>query len=190
MSETKSGKPAHDGRVLLVAEGGLKNGEHLTPAAANAKVDDFYERIGGAEFFRTLCTRFYRLVSGDEILSPLFPKRDWDRQARTLSQHFVRLWGENDLTEAWRPGLQRAHAHWIITRPQRLRWLELMGEAARQVGAPAEQFDEFMTIMKVASGEMMAVSRGAALARGDAFHWDGSPIPRADRAAAHDEDAP
>jgi hemoglobin len=183
MSEIKSPRPVHDGRVLLVAESGLQSGEHLTAQAAAAKVDDFYEQIGGAEYFRSLCTRFYQFVSEDEILSPLFPERDWDRQARTLSQHFIRLWGENDLTEAWRPGLHRAHAHWVITRPQRLRWLELIGRAARDVGTPEKQLDELLTILKVASGEMMAVSRGAGIARGDAFHWDGSPIVTHGRAA-------
>lgn len=176
MSEAKSRKPVHDGRVLLVAEDGLKPGENLSPAQAAAKVDDFYEQIGGEEYFRKLCIRFYELVSVDDVLSPLFPEADWERQARTLWRHFVRLWGENDLTEAWRPGLQRAHTHWVITREQRLRWLELMRTAARAMGTPDKQFDEFMTILKIASGEMMAASRGAAIARNEAFHWDGTPI--------------
>lgn len=175
-SKTRHGRPAHDGRVLLVADGGLKSGEALTPGQAAAKVDDFYEAIGGRSFFERLAVRFYELVADDETLVVLFPERDWERQARTLTRHFVRLWGENDLTEAWRPSLQRAHAHWIITRPQRLRWLELIRQAASDAGAPPTQLDEFMTIMKVGTGEMMAVSRGAAIARGDAFHWDGSPV--------------
>ena len=177
MSETtRRSKPVHDGRVLLMAEDGLKSAEHLTPSAAAAKVDDFYQAVGAAQYFETLCKHFYGLVADDDVLRPLFPERDWDRQAHTLTKHFVRLWGENDLTEAWRPSLHRAHSHWIITRTQRLRWLELMGRAARAVGTPQQQYDEFMTIMKIATGEMTAVSRGAAIARGDAFHWDGTPV--------------
>lgn len=183
MSETRPGKPVHDGRVLLVADGGLKSAENLSATQAAAKVDDFYGQIGGEEYFQRLCTCFYQLVSDDDVLSPLFPEADWDRQARTLWRHFVRLWGENDLTEAWRPGLQRAHTHWIITRQQRLRWLELMRAAAQKVGTPEKQLDEFMTILKIATGEMMAASRGAAIARNEVFHWDGTPVAgRADRA--------
>jgi hypothetical protein len=50
-----------------------------------------------------------------------------------------------------------------------------MREGGARLDAPEPYFTEFMTIMKIASGEMMAVSRGAAIARGKRFHWDGTP---------------
>jgi hemoglobin len=172
-------RPQHDGRVLLVArpggQDGLRDGEDLDRPEVDAVVQEFYSGIGGAAFFRRLTRAFYRLVSEDELLAPLFPDGDWDRQARLLAAHYIALYGKNDLTAAWDPRLHRAHTRFVITRDQRARWLELMRRAGAETGAPEPQFGQFMTIMKIASGEMMAVSRGAGLARGARFHWDGTP---------------
>jgi truncated hemoglobin YjbI len=137
---------------------------------------DFYEAIGGDAFFTRLADRFYALVAEDELLSPLFPRADWPRQARLLSGHLMRMWGDDDPTEAWRPGLHRAHSRRLITREQRIRWLKLIRQAATDAGAAPDQLEEFMTFMRIGTGELMAVSRGAALARGESFGWDGHPL--------------
>ncbi|MFD7288560.1 truncated hemoglobin [Streptomyces sp. NPDC059863] len=167
--------PQHDGKVLLVADQGLKSGDRMTPSQVDRKVEDFYAAIGGEPFFRALTARFYELVAEDEVLAPLFPVPDWATHADRLAGHFVRMYGDNDLTAAWEPRLHQAHSQVLIAREHRLRWLELMARAGASLNAPESEFGEFMTIMKVASGEMMAASRGAALARGERFHWDGSP---------------
>ncbi|MEU3934424.1 hypothetical protein AB0E85_20660 [Streptomyces sp. NPDC029044] len=167
--------PQHDGKVLLVADEGLKSAERMTAEQVDRKVSDFWNGIGGAAFFEALTTRFYELVSQDEVLSPLFAVPDWSRHAARLHDHFRRIYGENDLSAAWDPKMHQAHAHFLITREQRLRWLALMKEAGTQLEAPEPYFTEFLTIMKIASGEMTAVSRGAALARQERFHWDGTP---------------
>ncbi|GII85767.1 hypothetical protein Ssi03_37570 [Sphaerisporangium siamense] len=167
--------PEHDGKVLIVADEGVRPAEHMTPADVDKKVGDFYAGIGGEPFFWALATRFYELVSRDEVLLPLFPVHDWVRHAERLTAHYVQIYGNNDLTAAWDPRLHQAHSHMLITREQRLRWLALMKEAGASLGAPEPHFTEFLTIMKIASGEMMAVSRGAAIARGVRFHWDGTP---------------
>lgn len=170
------GTPTHDGRVLVIARGKeVRDGEDLDPRAVAHVVADFYETIGGQAFFTELAERFYALVAEDDVLSPLFSKQDWAAQARGLTAHFVRIYGRNDLTAAWDPQLHRQHSRCVITRAQRLRWLELMSRAGHSLAPPQEQLDEFLAIMKIASGEMMAVSRGAALARNEDFHWDGSP---------------
>ncbi|MEO3808170.1 hypothetical protein ABGB17_04140 [Sphaerisporangium sp. B11E5] len=170
-----SSVPAHDGKVLLVADEGVKPAEHMTASEVDKKVEDFYTGIGGEAFFRALATRFYELVSRDDLLPALFPVHDWARHAERLAAHYVQIYGRNDLTAAWDPRMHQAHAHTLITRDHRLRWLALMREAGASLSAPEPHFTEFMTIMKIASGEMMAVSRGAAIARGQRFHWDGSP---------------
>lgn len=167
--------PRHDGKVLLVADQGLQSAERMTPAQVDRRVSDFWTGIGGAAFFEALTNRFYELVAEDEVLSPLFPVPDWSRHAARLNDHFRRIYGENDLTAAWDPKMHQAHAHFLISREQRLRWLALMKEAGTRLKAPEPHFTEFLTIMKIASGEMTAVSRGAALARGERFHWDGTP---------------
>jgi hemoglobin len=166
--------PKHDGKVLLVADQGVRSAEHMSRADVDQRVDDFYAGIGGENFFRALADRFYELVSEDDLLAPLFPVADWPRQAERLAAHYIQLYGDNDLTAAWDPHLHQAHSHWLITREQRLRWLALMKRAGELMQAPEPHFTEFMTIMKIASGEMMAVSRGAAIARGERFHWDGT----------------
>ncbi|MGW2476197.1 truncated hemoglobin [Streptomyces sp. NPDC001665] len=173
--EQAASVPRHDGKVLLVAEQGLQSAEGMTATQVDRRVTDFWTGIGGAEFFQALTTRFYELVSKDDVLPPLFAVHDWDRHAARLYDHFSRIYGENDLTAAWEPKMHQAHAHFLITREQRLRWLALMKEAGTQISAPEPHFTEFLTIMKIASGEMTAVSRGAALARGERFHWDGTP---------------
>ncbi|WP_189828016.1 truncated hemoglobin [Streptomyces finlayi] len=147
----------------------------MTPEQVDQKVQDFYTAIGGAPFFTALTNRFYELVAQDDVLRPLFAVTDWTKHAQRLADHYIRMYGDNDLTAAWEPGLHQAHCHFLITREQRLRWLELMGRAGDDLDAAQPEFGEFMTIMKVASGEMMAASRGAALARGERFHWDGTP---------------
>lgn len=136
---------------------------------------EFFETIGGVAFFIRLGTCFYELVSADELLAPLFPAADWARQATLLSSHFIRLWGRDDPAEAWRPGLLKVHTRWIITHEQRRRWLELIRQAAADAGAPDERLEEFITFMRLRAGQMTAVSRGAAVARGESFGWNGHP---------------
>lgn len=167
--------PEHDGKILLVADDGLRSGEEMDPQAVDRKVNDFYTGIGGEAFFRALTAAFYRRVSTDELLEPLFVVKDWDHHARRLADHYIRLYGDNDLTVAWDPHLHQAHTNFLISRAQRLRWLALMGEACAELGAQEPYLTEFMMIQKIASGEMMAASRGAAIARGERFHWDGTP---------------
>lgn len=142
---------------------------------------EFFEAIGGEAFFIRLSRRFYELVAADELLAPLFPAADWARQAKLLSSHFIRLWGRDDPAEAWRPGLQKSHTRWIITHEQRRRWLELIRQAATEAGAPDERLEEFITFMRLRAGQMTAVSRGAAVARGDSFGWNGHPVAGHDR---------
>lgn len=139
----------------------------------NSTFPEFFEAIGGEAFFVRLGERFYALVSADELLAPLFPAADWPRQAALLSAHFIRLWGQDDPAEAWRPGLQESHTRWIITHEQRRRWLELIRQAATEAGAPRERLEEFFTFMRLRAGQMTAVSRGAAIARGESFGWNG-----------------
>jgi truncated hemoglobin YjbI len=142
---------------------------------------EFYEVIGGDAFFVRLADRFYELVAEDELLSPLFPRSDWSRQSRALSAHLRRLWGKDDRTEAWSPSLHEAHSHRVITQEQRWRWLELIGRAAKDAGAPDKQLEEFVAFMGIGSAEIMAVSRGAAIARGEAFAADGHTVSESGR---------
>ena len=167
--------PRHDGKILLVADQGIRSGEEMTKQDVDRKVDDFYRRIGGAPFFRALTEQFYALVAEDDLLRPLFAVTDWAAHARRLSDHYIRLYGANDLTAAWDPAMHSVHTRFLISRDQRLRWLELIRRAATALRPPEAEFEEFMMIQKIASGEMMAVSRGAAIARGTSFHWDGTP---------------
>ncbi|MFD0431008.1 truncated hemoglobin [Streptomyces zhihengii] len=165
--------PHHDGKVLLVADQGLQSGEHLTPQQVDRKVEDFYEGIGGEPFFQALATRFYELVAEDPVLVALFVTDDWAEHSARLAAHFVRMYGANDLTAAWDPRLHQAHSHFLIGRDHRVRWLELIARAGRDIAAPA-------AVRRVPHHHEGRQRRddgrlpGAALARGERFHWDGT----------------
>jgi truncated hemoglobin YjbI len=135
-----------------------------------------YEAMGGAEFFHRLTQTFYRLVSKDELIGPMFAG-DWDEHARRLARHFNRMYGTPDLTEAWNPQFLRAHLNNVIAQRHRLRWIALMAKAGEEISAAQPYFEDFMLVMLMsASTEVSGASRGAALARGQRLNKMGDLI--------------
>jgi truncated hemoglobin YjbI/quinol monooxygenase YgiN len=97
-----------------------------------------YTWAGGTKAFEKLCDAFYRMVRADELLAPMFAGMD--------AQHarYVALWiaevfgGPPDYTEA-RGGYGPMVEHHLgrgITERQRRRWVNLMMDAADEVGLP------------------------------------------------------
>lgn len=135
--------------------------------------DEWYQAIGGGEFFDRLALKFYALVAQDTELSPLFGGR-WESHARRLAAHFHRMYGQQHLDEAWHPKLLAAHTKVVITHEHRHRWLLHFQEAGRLLNAPEPMFTELVSLMIIAAGDMMAASRGAALQRGEDFDSRGN----------------
>jgi hemoglobin len=160
----------------LVSDGELILAEEVTPQETAQWLRQFYDDIGGADFFRRLTSEFYRLVAADETLAPLF-RGSWHRHAARLAGHYDRMYGTPDLSEAWEPRLLAAHTGFLISRAHRARWLDLMREAGAAVEAAEPLFSDFIGTMVMATGDMMGVSRGAAIARGERFDRDGERAP-------------
>ncbi|MEI7546057.1 MAG: globin, partial [Mycobacteriaceae bacterium] len=53
----------------------------------------FYDAVGGAATFRTIVSRFYELVSADEVLRPLYPEDDLEGAEDRLRMFLEQYWG-------------------------------------------------------------------------------------------------
>ena len=88
----------------------------------------FYDAIGGAATFRTIVSRFYELVSDDEVLRPLYPE---DRLRMFLEQY----WGgpRTYSDQRGHPRLRMRHAPYRIGFIERDAWLRCMHTAVASV---------------------------------------------------------
>lgn len=146
----------------------MHNGVAVQTDEAGAKREAVraFDEFGGAEFFHLLARTFYSLVAKDDLIGPMF-SGNWDRQAKRLANHFIRMYGRPDLAEVWNPNFLRAHLDIVIGQRHRLRWIALMAEAGKEIGAPQPLFEDFMLVMLMsASVDVTSLSRGAAMARG------------------------
>lgn len=102
---------------------------------ADAKIPTLYEWAGGSEVFERLVKTFYELTLKDELLRPFFEHMS-DRH-----KHYVALWlievfgGPKEYSQLY--GAMQGHAHMIrkhldlnITEEARVRWIQLMQQAA------------------------------------------------------------
>jgi truncated hemoglobin YjbI len=99
-----------------------------------------YEWAGGTDAFVRLCDAFYRVVVVDDLLGPLFARMD-----PAHAEH-VALWlaevfgGPAAYTESrgGYPTMVGKHIGMAISEPQRRRWVNLMMDAADEVGLPED----------------------------------------------------
>jgi hemoglobin len=86
-----------------------------------------YEALGGGWFFDELVERFYRGVSADLLLRPLYPD-DLTDSKRHLSQFLQQYWGGPGTysEERGHPRLRMRHAPFAIGEPERDAWLRHM----------------------------------------------------------------
>jgi truncated hemoglobin YjbI len=145
--------------------------EHGDPREAS----EWYAAVGGDQFFRRLAIEFYTLVEFNATLAPLF-KPPMDVHAGRLLRHFKRMYGRGDLREAWNPRLLQAHSHFLITHQHRREWINLLHRAGHNVNTPEPWLSQLIGVMQIASGDLMAASRGAALQRGEAFDHEGTRL--------------
>lgn len=116
---------------------------HYEPTAvrgSGASVPSLYAWAGGAPAFERLTEAFYATVGRDEHVGPLFAHMD------RRHPHYVALW----LAEVFGgpayysqrrggyPYLLRQHLEKGITEKQRRRWLDLLLDAADEVGISAD----------------------------------------------------
>ena len=97
-----------------------------------------YEWAGGRGAFERLTEVFYRSVLGDDLLQPLFRGMD-PNHARYVALWFSEVFGwPAGYTEqrGGYPHMLRQHLGRAITEPQRRRWVNLLMDAADEVGLP------------------------------------------------------
>jgi hemoglobin len=89
-----------------------------------------YEVVGGQPFFDELVARFYRKVSTDLLLRPLYPD-DLGDSARHLALFLGQYWGGPTTysDERGHPRLRMRHAPFVVGEPERDAWLRHMTAA-------------------------------------------------------------
>jgi hemoglobin len=104
-----------------------------------------HEAVGGLEFFTDLVERFYRGVTSDLLLRPLYPD-DLAGSKRHLALFLQQYWGgpATYSQERGHPRLRMRHAPFVVGEAERDAWLTHMSAALDslvaegRVGPPAE----------------------------------------------------
>jgi hemoglobin len=105
-----------------------------------AEPPSLYEWAGGAEALKGLTTAFYRSVLQDDLLEPLVRHMDRNHPAHVAAWLGEVFGGPATYTEerGGYPHMVREHLGKAITEPQRRRWVNLLMDAADEVGLPAD----------------------------------------------------
>ena len=95
----------------------------------------FYDAVGGAATFRTIVSRFYELVSDDEVLRPLYPEEDLTAAEDRLRMFLEQYWGgpRTYSDQRGHPRLRMRHAPYRIGFIERDAWLRCMHTAVAAV---------------------------------------------------------
>ena len=95
----------------------------------------FYDAVGGAATFRAIVSRFYELVSTDEVLRPLYPDDDLDGAEDRLLMFLEQYWGGPRTYSYQRghPRLRMRHAPYRIGFIERDAWLRCMHTAIASI---------------------------------------------------------
>jgi len=95
----------------------------------------FYDAVGGAATFRTIVSRFYELVSDDEVLRPLYPEDDLTAAEDRLRMFLEQYWGgpRTYSDQRGHPRLRMRHAPYRIGFIERDAWLRCMHTAVASV---------------------------------------------------------
>ncbi|GAA0800536.1 oxidoreductase [Spirilliplanes yamanashiensis] len=99
-----------------------------------------YEWAGGTDAFVRLCDAFYRRVTADDLLAGLFATMH-PEHARHVALWLAEVFGGPAAytgEHGGYPHMVRMHLGRAITEPQRRRWVNLMLDAADEVGLPED----------------------------------------------------
>ncbi len=105
----------------------------------------FYDEIGGEETITAIVAAFYRGVSGDEVLRPLYPDEDLGPAEERFRLFLMQYWGGPTTYSDRRghPRLRMRHAPFAVTPVAKDHWLTHFRAALDEIGLPAEQDAQF-----------------------------------------------
>lgn len=100
--------------------------------------DNFYEQVGGEDFFRALVDDFYIGVATDPVLRPMYPEGELAAANERLRLFLMQYWGGPGTYSELRghPRLRMRHAAFHIDPDARDHWLEHMMNSVKNRKLP------------------------------------------------------
>lgn len=116
-----------------------------------------FEEFGGEAFFQALVADFYRGVSADPDLRPMYPEADLGPAEQRLRMFLEQYWGgpRTYSTERGHPRLRMRHAPFVITEFHRDLWLKHMRDSLDQRDLSAELDARMWTYLEAAANSMV-----------------------------------
>jgi truncated hemoglobin YjbI/quinol monooxygenase YgiN len=153
---------------------------HYAPTSVagpgGAEPPSLYEWAGGTDAFIRLCDAFYRLVRADDLLAPVFAHMHPDH-ARHVAVWLAEVFGGPATYTAEHggyPHMLAQHIGMAISEPQRRRWVNLMMDAADEIGLPDDPEFRAAFAGYVEWGTRLAVGNS----QSDAEPIRQAPVPR------------
>lgn len=117
----------------------------------------FYDAVGGPDVFATIARGFYRRVSVDPVLKPMYPEDDLGPAEVRLRMFLEQYWGGPTTysEERGHPRLRMRHMPYAIDRDARDRWLACMLGAIDDAGLTPEHRTEFIEYVTRAADAMV-----------------------------------
>jgi len=122
--------------------------------------DDTIFNLIGEDGFTRLIAAFYRQISDDDILGPMYPPDDLAGAEKRLRDFLIFRFGgpQRYITERGHPRLRMRHAPFAITPAARDRWMQLMENALAEVNLPEEAERELRVFFD--DGATFMINRG------------------------------
>jgi hemoglobin len=110
-----------------------------TSAEPSPLPDPAVYAVIGEEGFNRLVAAFYRRVTTDSILGPMYPPDDMVGAEQRLRDFLIYRFGgpQRYIEQRGHPRLRMRHMPFVIDQSARDRWIELMEQALAEVPLPA-----------------------------------------------------
>ena len=117
----------------------------------------FFDRVGGEQTFQKLASEFYRGVSQDQLLSPMYPPDDLAGAERRLRMFLEQYWGGPTTysEERGHPRLRMRHAPFHISRKEHDAWLICMKDAVNGLEISDDLKAELWEYLEAAAAAMI-----------------------------------
>lgn len=117
----------------------------------------FFDRVGGEPTFQKLASEFYRGVSQDSLLSPMYPREDMAGAERRLRMFLEQYWGGPNTYQVERghPRLRMRHAQFPIGPNARDAWLKHMRAAVDSLNLSVADDAELWDYLQRAAHAML-----------------------------------